>query len=68
MDNCCAETCTDTVSFTETTELTERSLRRLAASNGCCLQKSGSEYTIIRDGQPVVTCDDDECWAVLEAM
>lgn len=54
--------------FIETTELTERSLRRRAANKNCSLQKSGDEYTIIRHGEPIVTVDDEDCWAILESF
>ena len=54
--------------FIETTELTERSLRRRAANKGCTLQKNGSEYTVLRNGVDVVTVDDEDCWALLESM
>lgn len=56
------------MTFIETTELTERSLRRRAENKGCCLQKCGEEYTIIRNGEPMVTVDDEDCWAVLESL
>lgn len=58
----------ETMTFIETTELTERSLRRRADNKGCCLQKCGTEYTILRDGEPMVTVDDEDCWAILESM
>lgn len=56
------------MTFIESTELTERSLRRRAENKGMRLQKSGSDYTILRHGEPYITVDDEDCWAILESM
>jgi hypothetical protein len=56
------------MTFIETTEICERSLRRKAANKNVSLVKNGSDYTLVQNGQPIVTVDDDECWALLESM
>lgn len=57
-----------TVTFLEETELCERSLRRLAESKGCALSRSDNEYTIILNGEDLITVDDNDCWSILNSM
>jgi len=54
--------------FIESTEICERSLRRRAANKGVSLVKNGSNYTVIVNNEPLVTVDDEDCWALLESM
>lgn len=56
------------VIWLENTELVERSLRRRAGNKGCCLQKNGCDYTIVKNNEPIVTVDDEDCWSVLESL
>lgn len=51
------------MNFIEETEIAERSLRRLAASRGTTVVRSGNEYTVLG-----VTLTDDEAWSVLSEM
>lgn len=56
------------MAFIETTEIAERSIRRLASSRDCTVQKNGDTYTVFGAGIAGVTLSDDECWDVLTTL
>jgi len=56
------------MNFIETTEISERALRRLAQSRGYTLVKDDLSYTIGEGLAAGISLSDDECWALLSSL